>query len=60
MSSAPLTREEETELYVLLNPREAELVGVLAGLLGRIEKSLFARLTIAEIESLMARFPAER
>jgi hypothetical protein len=60
MSGAALSREEEAELYVLLKPREAELEGVLADLLLRIEKSLFERLTIAEIESLIARFPAER
>jgi len=60
MSSEAMSREEEAELYVLLKPREAELESVLAALLSRIEKSLFERLTIAEIEGLIARFPAER
>ena len=55
-----LSEKEEEELYVLLKPREAELVEPLPGLLRRIEKSLFERLTIEEIESLAARFLGDR
>lgn len=51
---------EEEELYVILKPRENALDEPLEGLLKRIEKSLFDRLTIAEIEALAARFPSER
>ncbi len=60
MKDAPLTEREEEELYVLLKPREIELVEPLQGLLQRIEKSLFERLTIEEIEGLAARFRQDR
>jgi len=56
VSRIQLTDEEEAELYVLLKPREAELGFVLDGLLRSIERALFGRLTIEEIERLAARF----
>jgi hypothetical protein len=55
-----LTEKEEEELYVLLKPREIDLLEPLQGLLQRIEKSLFERLTIEEIEGLAARFQQDR
>jgi hypothetical protein len=51
-----LSEKEEEELYVLLKARETDLEEPLQGLLQRIEKSLFERLTIEEIEDLAARF----
>lgn len=60
MSELILSGSEEIELYVLLKPREAALEEPLSGLLRRIEKSLFDRMTIEEIESLSARFPRDR
>jgi len=55
-----LTGDEERELYVILKPRESSLQGRLDGLLRRIEKSLFGRLTIEEIEKLAERFLPDR
>lgn len=55
-----LNGDEERELYVLLKPRESILQGGLDALLRRIEKSLFSRLTIEEIEKLAERFPTNR
>ncbi|MGD0725747.1 MAG: hypothetical protein ABSB63_09310 [Spirochaetia bacterium] len=55
-----LSSDEERELYVILKPRESDLQGQLEGLLRRIEKSLFSRLTIEEIEKLAERFPSDR
>jgi hypothetical protein len=55
-----LSSDEERELYVILKPRENALQRELDGLLRRIEKSLFSRLTIEEIEKLAERFPPER
>jgi hypothetical protein len=55
-----LTEKEAEELYVLLKPRETGLEEPLQGLLSRIEKSLFERLTIGEIEVLAARFEQDR
>lgn len=60
MSGVVLTDDEEDELYVILKPRESELEGDLEALLRRIEKSLFGRLTIEEIEKLTQRFPPGR
>jgi hypothetical protein len=60
MSGVALSLAEEAELYVLLKPRETELGGALSGLLSRIEKALFERLTVAEMEQLISRFPPER
>ncbi len=58
--SVELTEREQEELYVLLKAREADLEEPLEGLLRRIEKSLFERLTIGEIEGLAARFREDR
>ena len=55
-----LSSDEERELYVILKPRESGLQAELGGLLRRIEKSLFSRLTIEEIENLAERFPPHR
>ena len=55
-----LSNDEERELYVILKPRESALESHLHGLLRRIEKSLFGRLTIEEIERLAERFAPER
>jgi hypothetical protein len=55
-----LSSDEERELYILLKPQERTLQGPLDGLLRRIEKSLFSRLTIEEIEKLAERFPPDR
>ena len=60
MKEVALTEEEEEELYVLLKPRETGIEDPLQGLLQRIEKSLFERLTIEEIEHLVARFSPGR
>lgn len=60
MNAVVLSAIEESELYVLLKPREARLSEPLDGLLRRIEKSLFDRLTIEEIEGLSARFAPDR
>lgn len=57
MSGVVLSADEEQELYVLLKPREGGMDGILEGLLQRIEKGLFSRMTIEEIESLARRFP---
>ncbi|MGO9412980.1 MAG: hypothetical protein ACLQCB_19805 [Spirochaetia bacterium] len=51
-----LSDSEEDELYVLLKPREAGLPEALKDLLRRVERSLYARLTIEEIERLSGRF----
>jgi len=55
-----LSRDEERELYIILKPRESILQGPLDSLLRRVEKSLFSRLTIEEIEKLAERFPRDR
>jgi hypothetical protein len=47
---------EIEELYVLLKPREETLAEPLAGLLARLERSLYDRLTIEELESMRRRF----
>ena len=60
MREMALTEKEAEELYVLLKPRETRLEEPLQGLLSRIEKSLFERLTIGEIESLASRFLPDR
>jgi len=51
---------EQEELYVVLKPRENALSHVLSGVLRKIEKELFQRLTIEEMEKLAARFKGER
>jgi len=56
MGGLELSDNEEIELYVLLKPREAILSADLAGLLRRIERSLYQRMTIEELERLSSRF----
>lgn len=58
MTSAGLTDAEIEELYVLLKPREDALPEALAGLLARLERSLYDRLTIEELERIRLRFSA--
>jgi hypothetical protein len=60
LSGIVLSDKEEEELYVILKPRESELGESLDALLTRIEKALFDRITIEEIEKLAERFPADR
>ena len=56
MTLVQLSDEEECELYVLLKPREASLPAPLAALLTRVEKRLYGRLTVEEMEGLTLRF----
>ena len=58
MNEVVLDAREQEELYVILKPREKEIVGQLGGLLRRLERALFQRLTIEEMEKLASRFPA--
>jgi len=58
VTSAGLTEAEIEELYVLLKPREDTLPEALAGLLARLERSLYDRLTIEELERIRLRFSA--
>jgi hypothetical protein len=51
-----LDAREQEELYVFLKPLEKELVKPLDGLLRRIERALYERLTIEELEKLGSRF----
>jgi len=60
VSEVRLDAREEEALYVVLKPREDRLPEPLRGLLRRLEKALFARLTIEELEGLPARFPEGR
>ena len=60
MSRVELSPEEEEELYVVLKPREGLLSASMEELLRRVEKSLFERLTIEELEKLHQRFAGER
>jgi hypothetical protein len=53
-----LSDQEIEELYVLLKPREESLGAPLEGLLARLERTLFDRLTIDQIERLRLRFTA--
>lgn len=55
MSSVILSPEEEEALYGKLKPIEGELVQPLGELLRRIERALFSRLTIEELEALTRR-----
>ena len=55
-----LTDAEQEEIYVILKPREGALSEPLEELLRRVEKALFERLTIEEMERLSRRFAAER
>ena len=56
MSGTFLSDDEENELYVLLKPREDGLSASLRDLLRRVERSLYQRLTIEEMERLSQRF----
>ena len=56
MTGFVLADREQEELYVLLKPREDTLTEPLEEVLRRIEKALFQRLTIEQIEALAARF----
>ena len=58
--SVSLSSREEEELYVLLKPRESSLDATLDDLLRRVEKELFARMTIEQIEMLADRFRMDR
>lgn len=58
MTGLTLTEEEIEGLYVLLKPREERLSEPLAGLLARIERTLYDRLTIEELERMRLRFSA--
>jgi hypothetical protein len=60
VSGPALSESEEAELFVLLKPREGALSGPLVQLLRRLEKSLYERMTVEEIEALCARFAQER
>ena len=60
MSGLALSESEATELYVLLKPREGSLDPALVQLLRRLEKSLYERLTIEEMERLSSRFAQGR
>ena len=60
MSLVTLDPREQEELYVVLKPRESELPPAAGGVLRRIERELFQRLTIEEMEKLAARFSDER
>ncbi len=60
MSGIALSDDESAELYVLLKPREAALTPPMTELLHRIEKALYGRLTIDEMERLCERFGEER
>ncbi len=52
----PDPREEEA-LYALLKPREAELPQDLQRFLGRLERELYARMTVEQIERLSSKGP---
>jgi hypothetical protein len=58
MSGIFLTEREESELFVLLKPHESTLPEALRDLLHRVERSLYSRLTIEDIERLSSRFSA--
>ena len=58
MTALDLSDQEIEELYVLLKPREESLGDPLEGLLARLERTLFDRLTIEQIERLRLRFSA--
>jgi hypothetical protein len=60
LSGVSLSDEEQEQLYILLKPLEIRLGVPLAAVLGRIEKSLFARLTVGELEALASRFGPDR
>ncbi len=51
-----LSDQEVEELYVELKPREGDLTVPLISLLTRLERSLYQRLTLEELERLSRRF----
>jgi len=53
-----LSDREIEDLYVILKPREEALGAALEELLARLERALYDRLTIDEIEQLRLRFSA--
>jgi hypothetical protein len=55
VSDVVLDAREQEELYVILKPREKELLDPMGGLLRRIERALYERLTIEELEELGSR-----
>jgi hypothetical protein len=59
VTSIGLSDGEIEELYVLLKPREETLAEPLAGLLARLERTLYDRLTIEELERMRLRFSAD-
>jgi len=60
VSAIDLSEGEAAELYVLLKPREGDLAAPLAELLHRIEKLLYQKLTIDEMERLCGRSEKSR
>jgi hypothetical protein len=52
MTTAVPTPGEEEELFVLLKKNEADLTPLLLRFLNRLEKSLYMRLTVEQIEEL--------
>ena len=60
MSEIVVDAREQEELYVILKPLESELVAPLGSFLNRVERALFQRLTIEELETLTARFRVSR
>ncbi len=55
-SGLSLSDKEVEELYVELKPREGALAAPLIPLLTRLERSLYQRLTLEELERLSRRF----
>jgi len=60
VSEIVVDAREQEELYVILKPLESELVAPLGSFLNRVERALFQRLTIEELETLTARFRVSR
>ena len=56
MKGVALSDAEIEELFAFLKSKEQSLSGSLIGVLGRLEKSLYVRLTVEEIETLSKRF----
>lgn len=59
-AAVQLEPSEEEALYVVLKVREERLGDPLRGLLRRLERRLFERLTIDELERLPDRYPDGR
>jgi hypothetical protein len=60
VSDVTLERPEEEALYVVLKRSEERLPLPLQSLLRRLERALFQRLTIEELEQLPSRYPEDR